>query len=299
VRVLAENYQAVKAGQLLVEIDPRDFQARLDQAQAIKAQGEAQIAQVQAQLAQIEAQIRASEATTSQARATAASNAALAVNAAADLARYQRLEVINPAAVSQQQLDQTTAQAKSTADQRDAALQQVRSADAQLKATRAQREAAQAQIRSGRAQVQNAEAQIEAARLDLGYTQVYAPTDGSVAQRTVAVGDWVTAGTQVMAIVPFQLWVTANFKETQLAHMRPGQPVSVRVDACPGRTFQGRVNSIQRGAGQAFAILPPENATGNFVKVVQRVPVRILLTDRAGDCPLGPGLSVVPKVRVR
>jgi membrane fusion protein, multidrug efflux system len=299
VRVLAENYQAVKAGQLLLEIDPRDYQARLDQATATKAQGLAQIAQAQAQLVQIEAQIHASEAATSQARATAASNAALAVNAAADLVRYQNLKAINPSAVAQQQLDQSTAQAKSTADQRDAALQQVRSADAQLRATRAQAEAVKAQVQVSKAQVQNAEAQIETAQLDLSYTRVYAPADGSVAQRTVAIGDYVTAGTQVMAIVPFQLWVTANFKETQLAHMRPGQPVNVHVDACPGRTFHGRVNSIQRGAGQAFAILPPENATGNYVKVVQRVPVRILITDHAGDCPLGPGLSVEPKVRVR
>lgn len=298
-RVFAENFQTVKAGQLLVEIDPADYQARLDQAQATKAQGEAQIAQARAQLAQTEAQVRSSEAAADQARASAASNAALAVNAAADLKRYLQLKAINPSAVAQQQLDQATAQAKSTADQRDAALQQVRSADAQLKAIRAQRQAAQAQIESGKAQVQNAEAQIESARLDLGYAQVRAPVDGSVAQRTVAVGDYVTAGTQVMAIVPFQTWVTANFKETQLVHMRPGQPATVRVDACPGRTFHGHVDSIQRGAGQAFAVLPPENATGNFVKVVQRVPVRILITDHAGDCPLGPGLSVEPKVRVR
>jgi membrane fusion protein (multidrug efflux system) len=163
-RVFVENYQAVKAGQLLLEIDPRDYQARLDQALATKAQGEAQIAQAEAQLAQIQAQIGSSEATTNQSRATAASNAALAADAAADLTRYQNLKTINPSAVAEQQLDQSTAQAKSTAAQRDAALQQVRSADAQLKATFAQREAAKAQITAGRAQVQNAEAQIESAR---------------------------------------------------------------------------------------------------------------------------------------
>jgi membrane fusion protein (multidrug efflux system) len=102
-----------------------------------------------------------------------------------------------------------------------------------------------------------------------------------------------------MAIVPLQLWITANYKETQLDLMRPGQPVSVKVDACPHDKIEGRVDSIQRGAGQAFAILPPENATGNYVKVVQRVPVKIVLDQVPRDCPLGPGMSVQPKVKVR
>jgi membrane fusion protein (multidrug efflux system) len=102
-----------------------------------------------------------------------------------------------------------------------------------------------------------------------------------------------------MAIVPLQVWITANYKETQLDLMRVGQPVSVKVDACPHAKIEGRVDSIQRGAGQAFAILPPENATGNYVKVVQRVPVKIVLDEVPRDCPLGPGMSVQPKVKVR
>jgi membrane fusion protein (multidrug efflux system) len=106
-------------------------------------------------------------------------------------------------------------------------------------------------------------------------------------------------GQQMMAIVPVQMWVTANFKETQLAYMRPGQPVSIHVDACPNSDIRGHVDSIQRGAGQAFGIPPPENATGNFVKVVQRVPVKIDLDTVPRDCPLGPGMSVEPTVRVR
>ena len=137
------------------------------------------------------------------------------------------------------------------------------------------------------------------ARLNLGYAHIVAPVDGHVVQRTVALGNYVTPGQQLMAIVPLQVWVTANFKETQLAHMRAGQPVTVDVDACPDADLRGHVDSIQRGAGQAFGILPPENATGNFVKVVQRVPVKIVLDRLPHNCPLGPGMSVMPSVKVR
>jgi membrane fusion protein (multidrug efflux system) len=120
-----------------------------------------------------------------------------------------------------------------------------------------------------------------------------------VTQKTVAVGNYVQPGVQMMAIVPLEEWVTANFKETQLAYMRPGQPVTIKVDACPSKSFRAHVDSIQRGAGQAFQVLPPENATGNFVKVVQRVPVKIVFDQTPADCPLGPGMSVTPTVRVR
>jgi membrane fusion protein (multidrug efflux system) len=120
-----------------------------------------------------------------------------------------------------------------------------------------------------------------------------------VARRSVAVGNYVAAGTQLLAIVPLEIWVTANFKETQINLVRPGQPATVKVDACPGHALRAHVDSIQRGAGQAFALLPPENATGNFVKVVQRVPVKIVLDEKPADCTLGPGMSVVPRVQVR
>ncbi len=141
-------------------------------------------------------------------------------------------------------------------------------------------------------------ASILSAQLDLSYTVMHASEAGTVAQRTVAQGNYVSAGTQVMAIVPLNTWVTANFKETQLAYMRAGQHVDIHVDACPQSKIGGHVDSIQRGSGQAFGILPPENATGNFVKVVQRVPVKIVFDNRPAQCPLGPGLSVEPKVRV-
>jgi membrane fusion protein (multidrug efflux system) len=125
------------------------------------------------------------------------------------------------------------------------------------------------------------------------------PVAGTIAQKTVAPGNYVQPGTQLMAIVPLQVWITANYKETQLDLMRVNQKVTVKVDACPHAKIEGHVDSIQRGAGQAFAILPPENATGNYVKVVQRVPVKIVIDQAPKDCPLGPGMSVQPKVKVR
>jgi membrane fusion protein (multidrug efflux system) len=297
-RVLVDDNQFVRAGQVLVELDPRDQQASLDKALAMRAAAEAQIAQAQAQLVQIAAQIQVGEANVRELLVSAQANEAQAVFAASDLARYRSLKAVNPTAVAQQQLDQATSQAKSTAAQRDAALRQVQSAEAQVRATATQRAAALAQIAAGQAQVQSADAQIQTAQLDLAYTTIHAPEDGNVAQRTVAIGTYLNAGAEVMALVPVRVWVTANFKETQLAHMRPGQSVTAHIDACPSVDVHGHVDSIQRGSGQAFGVLPPENATGNFVKVVQRVPVKIILDDVPKDCPLGPGLSVEPSVRV-
>ncbi len=297
-RVLVDDNQFVRAGQDLVDIDPRDEQARLNQQLAVRAQAEAQIAQAQAQLLQIAAQIQVGDANVRQLSASARAAQAQAAFAASDLARYRALKAVNPTAVAQQQLDQAATQANSTAAQRDAALRQVQSAEAQVRATATQRAAAKAQIAAGEAQAQSADALIESAKLDLAYTTIHAPEDGNIAQRSVAIGTYLNAGAQVMALVPTRIWVTANFKETQLAHMRPGQPATVHIDACPTAKIHGHVDSIQRGSGQAFGLLPPENATGNFVKVVQRVPVKIILDDVPKDCPLGPGLSVEPSVRV-
>jgi len=297
-RVLVEDNQFVHAGQDLVEIDPRDEQAKLNQELAARAQADAQIAQARAQLLQIAAQIQVGEANVRQLSASERAREAQAAFAASDLARYRALKAVNPTAVAQQQLDQSISQTRSTAAQRDAALRQVQSAQAQVRATETQRAAALAQIAAGEAQRQSADAQIQSAQLDLAYTTIHAPEDGNIAQRSVAIGTYLNAGAQVMALVPVRTWVTANFKETQLVHMRPGQPVTVHIDACPTTDVHGHVDSIQRGSGQAFGILPPENATGNFVKVVQRVPVKILLDDVPKDCPLGPGLSVEPSVRV-
>jgi membrane fusion protein (multidrug efflux system) len=256
-RIAVNDNQLVRKGQLLVEIDPSDMQARLVQAEAQEAQAETQY---------------------QQAIASERGTAAQAVNAERDLGRYNLLKSVNPAAVAQQQVDQARAAASNAVAQRDASRAQIAGALAQIKVDKAQ---------------------IATAKLNLGYTRVVSPIDGHIAQRTVATGNYVTPGQEMMAIVPLEIWVTANFKETQLALMRPGQHVAVSVDGCSGGDLDGRVQSIQRGAGQAFGILPPENATGNYVKVVQRVPVKIVLDHVPRGCVLGPGMSVVPTVKVR
>ena len=232
----------------------------------------------QARIAQIVAQQEQAQMQIDQARANEASAAAQAQNAGRDLARYRYLKRTSPLAVAQQQIDQAEASAKSAT---------------------AQRNATEAQIRGAQAQIKVLKAQLTQAQINLGYTHITAPVDGTIAQRTVALGNYVTPGVQMMAIVPLQIWITANFKETQLAYMRLRQPATVSIDACPAAEIRGHVDSVQRGAGQAFGILPPENATGNYVKVVQRVPVKIVLDRVPRDCLLGPGMSVEPTVKVR
>jgi len=283
--VAVGDNQLVQAGQGVLAIDSADVTARVAQAKAQKAQAGAQSDNAAAQIAIDEAAWRQAQADLAAARAPAD-------NAAADLARYRRLAALNPLAVSKQQIDQATATARQTAAQRDAAA---RAADSRL----AEISAARTQIAATREAVNAAQAQLDENAVQLGYTRLVAPVAGHVTAKSVAVGDYVQPGTQVLAIVPLTVWVTANFKETQLKLMRPGQRVAIKVDACPEDHLRGHVDSIQRGAGQAFGVLPPENATGNYVKVVQRVPVKIVFDEAPRDCLLGPGMSVIPTVRVR
>ena len=283
--VLVNDNQAVEAGQELIEIDSSTLQTGVAQAQAQKAQA---VAQVQNATAQIEV----SRAGYEQAMAEAAAAQAVATNAAREVARFESLQALNPAAVADQQFEQARTTAAQSAAQADSARKVVATRIAQLTAARTQ-------VEAGTEQVNAAQAQLDTAGINLGYARIVAPVAGHVAQASVAVGDYVQPGTQLLAIVPIDLWITANFKETQLALMRVGQHVVVKVDACAGEKIEGHVDSIQRGAGQAFGILPPENASGNFVKVVQRVPVKIVFDNPPRDCPLGPGMSVEPTVRVR
>lgn len=234
-------------------------------------------ADANSKLAQVEAQKAQAQTQYQQALAAEKGAAAQTVNAQRDLARYRLLQRTSPLAVAQQQVDQAVAAERNAVSQRDAARAQIAGALAQIKAF---------------------EAQIASAQLNLSYTHIAAPVDGTIAQRTVATGNYVSPGQELLAIVPLKLWATANFKETQLALIRAGQHVTLDVDACD-KTVKGHIDSIQRGAGQAFGILPPENATGNYVKVVQRVPVKILLDRIPRSCVLGPGMSVEPTVKVR
>ncbi|HET8612541.1 MAG TPA: HlyD family secretion protein [Sphingomonas sp.] len=279
----------VPAGALLATIEP-------DAAEATLAQAKAQALSAEAQIQQAEAQVRAAEAKRGQAIAQARQPQAEAAKAAADLKRYIALRRLDPAAVAGTQIDQARAQATSTAAQAAAARQAIRDAEAQIAV-------AQKQVKAAQAQKASAEAQVQSAGVTFGHLDIRAPISGQVVNRSVNVGSYVSPGAQLMAIVPDRLWITANFKETQLSRMRRGEPVDIKVDAFPDVHFKGRVDSIQHGAGQAFALLPAQNATGNYVKVVQRVPVRILFDTKNGpdprNYPIGPGMSVTPSVKVR
>lgn len=279
----------VEAGQLLGVIKAQNPEAQLAEAQASAAQADAQIETARAQVA-------AAAAQRAQAIAQARAPLALAQKASQDLARYEQLLKIDPAAVAGQQLDAARAQARQTAAEAVAARTQIANAEANVRVAQRQITAAQAAADARRAVVRQA-------KINVGDFRLTAPVAGQVVNRSVNIGSYVAPGTPLLSIVPDRIWVTANFKETQLKLMRRGQPVDLRIDAFPDVKFRGTVDSIQRGAGQAFSLLPAQNATGNFVKVVQRVPVRIEFDLKNGPdprrYPIGPGMSVIPSVKVR
>jgi membrane fusion protein, multidrug efflux system len=282
-RLLVRDNQEVKPGDVLLEIDPSDYAARLDQAKANLAAARSRLDQARGQLAVDQAKV-------GQEHANSVAAEAEAKRAQADLKRY---EAVGRLGVSASRLDLAATQARSS----DA---QVAVAHNKELASEAQARLDTANIQTAVAEVQENEAAVRQARLNLSYTHVTAPRSGYVTHRAVEPGAYVQAGQALLAIVPHRVWVVANFKETQLAHMRPGQRVDVKVDAYPQARFTGRVDSIQDGSGAHFSLLPPENASGNYVKVVQRVPVKIDLDAPADPrYVLGPGMSVVPEVRVK
>jgi membrane fusion protein, multidrug efflux system len=375
-RVHVTDNQQVAAGDLLVELDPGDFQARLDAARAALDAAEAArrsrdidvnltsitsaaglaeaeqavtaaaamvqnaralAAAAKSQQGEAQAQVAFAKAALDQAQAETLAVEAKYQQASLDLKRYREMARSNT--ISPQQLDHAvTDERMAAADlnaarskiatqqsllQRAEAAQKaaednVRQAQAQAAARQAQLEQANARLTSARsapvqvaqsssraeaskADAEKARAEVEQATLNLSYTKIHAPAAGHVTKKNVEPGVFVQVGQSLMAIVRPNVWVTANFKETQLTHMRPGQPVTVSVDTYPDETFHGRVDSIQRGTGSRFSLLPPENATGNFVKVVQRIPVKIVF-DRPEELAkfrLVPGMSVEPEVNVK
>ena len=285
-RVLALKFadnEHVTAGQTLVLIDPRDYQVKLEQAQAQRANAEAALQEAQAQVALHQANLDQSHANVQIAQADL-------VQAKQD---YDRFTSIDPHAVSRQQVDNATATYRAGQAKLDAARQAVEGATAQVAA-------AKAQVRAAQTQIQQADANVAAAELQLSYCTIKAPVSGHIGHRTVDVGNYVNPGQPMFAIVQDNMWVTANFKETQLAAMHPGQPVDIVVDSVPSVTFHGHVDSFQPGSGSEFSVLPAENATGNYVKIVQRVPVKIVFNDdRVKNFRMAPGFSVEPTVLVR
>jgi membrane fusion protein (multidrug efflux system) len=283
VALLVGDNDQVKAGQPILELDPRDYEVSLGQAQANAANAAAQAAQARADLQAMQADLNEDNAQVLVAQADA-------TQARQDLARY---EASSPDAISRQQFDQSKATALGMNAKLESARQAVNAGQAQLAAQQAKIDAADASSRQAAESVKNAE-------LQLSYTHICAPVAGRITQRSVDVGNYVMPGQALLAIVPSRVWVTANFKETQLTHMRVGQLVTVTVDAYPGHPLHGHIESLQRGTGSFFSTLPAENATGNYVKVVQRVPVKIVFDgDDWHNYPLAPGMSVIPEVTVR
>jgi membrane fusion protein, multidrug efflux system len=373
--VHVSDNQEVTQGDLLAEIDPREYAARLAQAhaalqaasarqqaahatlalthvtadagvqqassgldltQAAVQTARAQVGSARSRFEQARAQVETALAVAAEARAQILAAEAEAIRAEADVKRMQ--ELARREQISRQDLDQAIATARTTKAQLEAARKKASAGEAQVAEARAaqqtaaeslrqaESQVAEAQARIGEAlgrlasaqaaphqvavsraqadlasaEVEQARAAVEQAAIELSSTGISAPQSGRVTRKSAQAGAYVHVGQALMAIVPRDVWVVANFMETQLADMRPGQPVEITVDAYPATRFKGRVDSIQAGTGARFSLLPPENATGNFVKVVQRVPVKIVFdASPFPDHLLSPGMSVVPVVKVK
>ncbi|MBF0267783.1 MAG: HlyD family secretion protein [Alphaproteobacteria bacterium] len=278
---VADN-QPVKAGDVLIRLESRDYEAKRDQAQALAQARRLGLAQIEAKLNLQDAQIR-------QAGAEVAAAAADTQRAKNDLERAQIL--VKNEFASRQKLDQSQADSQRTAAQ-------LSRARAGADAAKRQTNVLDAEMATARALSDEADAQLELAQIDLENTVIRAPIDGVAANRSAQLGEYVRAGAQLLSIVPLdKVWIEANFKETQLTRMKPGQSVDIKIDAFPDQHLQGKVESIAPASGAKFSLLPPENATGNFTKVVQRVPVRISLPlDSPLKGRIAPGLSAVVKV---
>jgi membrane fusion protein (multidrug efflux system) len=374
-RIHIDDNQLVKAGDLLVEIDPRDYEAKLAQARASlsaavarsKAAGaslaltrvtggagveqasagveaaQSGISQARAaasaaegRVSQTSAAVDAAEADVAQAQAQVAAAAAEAVRAGADAVRYQTL--FEKDVASRQEYERAAAAASTADAQLVAARKRVSAAEAQVVAAKAARGAAvdqykqslsqvtgaqaqagqavgrlseansvpqqvavrQSEVETAGAEIEQARAAVRQAELDLSYTKIYAPEDGRITKKSVEQGALLQPGQALFILVPSEMWLVANFKETQLGRMRPNQTVEIKVDAYPDKVFKGHVDSFQTGTGSRFSLLPAENATGNYVKVVQRLPVKIVLDERPDpEHPLAPGMSAEPEVKVR
>ncbi len=331
-RVYVEDNQYVKAGTLLVQIDPKDYQVALDSARATLLNDEAtaaatevnvpitsvdtssRLASARADVINARAGVSAAGKQLAAAKATQQQAEANSAKAQDDVNRYKRL--VDKQEISEQLYSQSVQTARASAAAVDAAQAAVQAAEDQVIQAQGRLDQAEASLESAgtgpqqvriqrsralaaAAMVAKSRAAVEQAQLNLAYTRIVAPVDGVVSKRSAQVGQYVTPGQSLMAVVPLDnIWVTANFKETQLKNMHTGSPAVIYVDAF-GRDYTGRVESFAGGTGAVFSLLPPENATGNYVKVVQRVPVRIRIDKgQDPDHRLRPGLSVEPKVKL-
>jgi len=286
-QVLVDDNWHVTAGQPLLKLDPRDYQVALTQARASYLQAQAQLVQANAQIPLVEAQL-------AQAQAQADSSKANSDYLERTFERDSQLFYQGRGVISKQDLDNAQSQAQTNLASYKASEAAVTVAKENLKVAQAQQQAASAQVDAAQAQVQNAE-------LQLSYCTIVAPVSGRIAQKTVQTGNRVSVGQALMAVVEDDVWILANLKETQLERVHVGQPVDIKIDALPHYRFKGRVDSLQPGSGSNFALLPPDNATGNFIKIVQRVPVKILFDPesiKGVRDQIVAGLSAEPSIAV-
>lgn len=297
IAVHVSDNQLVHSNDLLVELDPASYAIAVAQKRAVVDSQDANVKTVFAVDELMHKKVATAEAGARKAKADADASAASANRTQADFQRME--ELLKQKTISSQEFD--TAQAMNKTAQADfaAARENVLVENSKVDEARTQLLATEAEVGLARSQWQEAQTNVASAELDYFHTKIVAPCDGRVTRKAVATGNYFQVGQPVMAIVPREIWVVANFKETQLQNIRTNQPVAITVDSVGGRTFAGHVQSIQYGSGAAFSLLPPENAVGNYVKVVQRVPVKILFDEPLpDDQAIGPGMSVVPAVRI-
>lgn len=296
-QVFVNDNQIVKAGDPLVQIDPRDFDTAVAQKKAAEAAASANTNVILSSFQMLEVGVTTAQATAEQSKAQADADKTRAEKAASDLKRAE--DLMQRKIIAPQEYDTAKAAA-------DAATNTWRASQAKAESDKSKIDEARAQLEAGRSALVRAQAQanqsavdLDMAKLNLSYTRIVAPVEGRVTRKAVEPGDYIQVSQKLMAIVPTNIWVVANFKETQLKKIRTNQPVEISVDSVGGRIFRGHVDSIQAGSGAAFSLLPAENAVGNYVKVVQRVPVKIVFDDPIeAEHVLGPGMSAEPSVEI-
>jgi membrane fusion protein, multidrug efflux system len=299
--VLVDDNWHVHAGQLLVKLDPRDYEVALNRNRAQLKQANAQVSQAKAGVEQASAELQQRQAQVMQAAAQVLQSQAAFDIAKINYDRDHSLFQKDLKAIAKQEVDTTKANLDSAQGALNAAKATQVASQAQVEAAEAAVDSAKAQLENANANVAASEAAVRDSELQLSYCQVIAPVSGRIAQKTVQTGNRLTVGQALMAVVEDDVWILANLKETQLERVQVGQPVEIKIDALPHHQFAGRVDSLQAGTGSNFALLPPDNATGNFIKIVQRVPVKILFDPESiKDVrdKIVPGLSTEPSIAI-
>jgi membrane fusion protein (multidrug efflux system) len=300
-QVLVDDNFHVNAGQLLIKLDPHDYEVALNRNRAQLKQAVAQVGQAKAGVEQANAELQQRQAQVTQAAAQVLQSQAAFDIAKINYDRDHSLFQKDLKAIAKQDVDTTKANLDSAQGALDAAKATQQAVQAQVEAAKAAVDSAKAQLESANANVAASEAAVRDSELQLSYCSVIAPVSGRIAQKTVQTGNRLTVGQALMAVVEDSVWILANLKETQLERVQIGQPVEIKIDALPHYKFTGRVDSLQPGTGSNFALLPPDNATGNFIKIVQRVPVKILFDPQSiKDVrdKIVPGLSTEPSIAI-